>query len=134
LQLFNSYHLLPICVKLFFNVNFDLKQLVERYSYNILLDVITQDYNHLSLCNKYEIMREMLLFFRKRIFLNVSLDKLYNRFHTQVLEYYKALFLPSWCSRMIMFQIKQHLNKYHRKHPNTGKITRNIFTKEAIVC
>ena len=134
LQLMNSCHLLPICIKLFFNVNFDLKQLVERYSYNILLEVITYDYNHMCVCNKYEIMRDMLLHFKKRIFLNVDMDKLYGIFHTQVLDYYKALFLPSWCSRMMMFQLKQYLNNYHKKHPNIGKITRNIFTKEAIVC
>ena len=134
LQLLKSSHILPMCVKLFFNVNFDLKQLIERYSYNILLEVITYDYNQLILCTKYEIMREMLIHFKKRIFLNVAMDKLYNTFHTQVLDYYKALFLPSWCSRMMMFQLKQYLNKYHMKHPNTGKITRNMFTKEAIVC
>ena len=129
-----SSHLLPICIKLFFNVNFNLKELVKRYSYNILLEVITYDYNHMSLCNKYEIMRDMLIHFKKRIFLNVSVDKLYDIFRTQVLDYYKALFLPSWCSRMMMFQLKHNLNTYHKKHPNTGKITRNIFTKEAIVC
>ena len=134
LQLLKSSYILPICIRLFFNVNFDLKKLVDKYSYNILTEVITHEYNQLSLCEKYDVMREMLLHFKKKIFLNVPNEKLYTIFSEQVSNYYKALFLPTWCSNMMMYQLKKYLHIYHRKHPHTGKITRNIFTKEAIVC
>jgi len=112
------------------NVNFDLKWLVERYSYNILIEVITIEYNELSLTEKYNIMKEMIVYFRKRKFLNVPKEHLYKIFKRQVLEYYKALHLPNWCSSMMMYQIKRYITTYHREHPHTGKITQNIFTKE----
>jgi len=134
LQLLRSSHLLPINVKLFFNVNFDLGRLIERYSYNILIEVITHDYNGLCLSAKYCIMRDMLIYFKKRIFLNVSNENLYKLFHKQVLDYYKATYLPTWCSHMMMYQIKRYISVYHKKHPNMGKTTRNIFTDEIIVC
>jgi len=134
LQLLTSSYLLPINVKIFMNVNFDLNKLVERHSYNILVEVITQQFYGLRLSEKYNIMRDMLLYFKKRIFLNRPNEELYSIFGKQVLDYYKATYLPAWCSNVMMYQLKTHFANYHRQHPRMGKLTTSMFTNEVIVC
>jgi hypothetical protein len=121
LQLLQSYYILPIHIKLFMNVNFNLTRMIEKYEFNILNDVIAYDYKEMSLSDKYAIMREMLIYFKKRIYLNVPIEKLYSVFNKHVLEYYKAAYLPSWCSGMILLQLKKQMIAYHKKHPNSGK-------------
>jgi hypothetical protein len=134
LQLLRSLHLLPIHMKLFLNVNFDVTRLIEKYSYNILIEIITDDYNRLTLSSKYSIMRDMFITLKKRIFLNIPNERLYQLFHKQVLDYYKATYLPPWCSRLILYQLKRYIIVYHKKNPNMGKTIRNVFTNEIIVC
>ena len=134
LQLLTSSYVLPINVKIFLNVNFDLNKLVERYSYNMLVEVITRRFYELRLSEKYNIMRDMLLYFKKRVFLNRPNEQLYTIFCKQVLEYYKATYLPTWCSNMMMYQLKRYFTTYHKKHPSMGKMTISMFTNEVIIC
>ena len=133
-QLLHSSYLIPIGIRVFFNVNFDLIRFVDRFSYNIKLDIMNEDYCNLSLNEKYTVMNEMCIYFKKFIFLNVSNDILYNIFKVNVKDYYKASHMPSWISKIMFTQIKKCIMYYHKTHPNIGKIQFNIFTGDPIVC
>ena len=69
LQILSSMYIVPFGIRLFFTVNFDLNKFVDKYSYNILIDVITDGYKKLSTIQKYEIMCEMFIYYKKVIFL-----------------------------------------------------------------
>jgi len=81
---------------------------------------------------KYELMIDMMIYYKKKIFLNVPKEKLFEIFHKQVLEYYKSLYLPDWCSKLIIYQLKNYMNDYHKIHPHFGKIKINTFTNKII--
>lgn len=133
LQMLSSTYIIPPGIRYLFTVNFDLDKFIDKYSYNILLDVISAGYNKMSIHSKYELMRDMFIYYKKKVFLNVPLDKLYQIFHKQVFEYYKSLNMPDWCARLIVFQLREYINTYHKTHPNIGKVKINIFTNMLIV-
>ena len=132
LQMLSSMYIVPYGIRLFFSVGFNLDKFVDKYSYNIQLDVITAGFKKLPIAQKYMAMREMCIYYKKRIFLNVPDKKLYEIFHKQVLEYYKTLYMPDWCAKLIVYQLKTYLNDYHKRHPNIGKMKLNIFTNELV--
>ena len=133
LQMLNSLYIVPYGIRLFFSVGFNLDKFIDKYSYNIQLDVITYGFKKLPMAQKYRMMRDMFIYYKKSIFLNVPDEKLYEIFHKQVLEYYKSLYMPDWCAKLIVYQLKTYLNDYHKKHPNIGKMKINIFTNDLIV-
>jgi hypothetical protein len=132
LQMLSSLYIIPYGIRLFFSVNFDLNKFVEKYSYNIQLEIVTTGFKKLRLYKKHELMREMLGYYKKKVFLNVCDEKLYAIFHKQVLEFYKSLYMPDWCARLIVYQIKTYLHDYHKMHPDFGKLSYNIFTHTLI--
>jgi hypothetical protein len=129
----SSTYIIPPGIRYLFTVNFNLDKFIDKYSYNILLDVISAGYNKLSIHCKHELMRDMFIYYKKKVFLNVPLDKLYQIFNKQVFEYYKSLNMPDWCARLIVFQLREYINTYHKTHPNIGKVKVNIFTNMLIV-
>ena len=48
-QLLHSNYLIPIGIRVFFNVNFDLHQFIDNFSYNIKMDVLNSDYYNMPL-------------------------------------------------------------------------------------
>ena len=128
----SSTYIIPPGIRYLFSVNFNLDKFVDKYSYNILLDVISAGYNKMSILRKYELMRDMFIYYKKKVFLNVPYDKLYAIFHKQVFEYYKSLNMPDWCARLIVFQLREYINTYHKTHPNIGKVKLNVFTNKLI--
>ena len=132
LKIISSTYIIPHAIRYLFSVDFNLDKFLEKYSYNILLDVITAGYKKLSTASKYELMRDMFIYYKRKIFLNVPFDKLYEIFHKQVFEYYKSLNMPEWCAKLIVFKLKDYIHKYHKMHPDIGKINVNIFTNSLI--
>lgn len=132
LQMLSSMYIVPYGIRLFFTVGFNLDKFVDKYSYNIQLDVITYGFKKLSIDKKYKVMREMCIYYKKKVFLNVPDKKLYEIFHKQVLEFYKSLYLPDWCAKLIVYQLKTYLHDYHKMHPNIGKLSFNVFTNSLI--
>ena len=130
LQMLSSLYIIPYGIRIFFSVGFDLNKLIDKFSYNIQVDLINDGFKKLSKHRKYEYMRDMMVYYKKKVFLNVQEDKLYEIFHKQVLEYYKSLYTPDWCARLIVYQLRTHLDAYHRKHPHFGKLNYNIFSNE----
>ena len=132
LQMLSSLYIVPYSIRLFFSVGFNLDKFIDKYSYNIQLDVITAGFKKLTIHKKYEVMREMCIYYKKRVFLNVPNEKLYAIFYKQVLEFYKSLYMPDWCAKLIVYQIKTYLHDYHKTHPNIGKLSFNVFTNSLI--
>ena len=133
-QLSHSDYLIPFGLRMLFHVNFDIDKFMDKNSYNIKLFILNDEYNKISLSSKYHIMKKMIIQCKKRVFLNVSNDILFDIFKEQVKEYFKSLYMPSWCEKMMIIQIKQQLHHYHMYHPNFGKMDYNIFTNKPIVC
>jgi len=133
LQMLSSLYIVPYGIRLFFSVGFNLDKFIDKYSYNIQLDVITNGFKKLPTYKKYDIMRNMCTYYKKKIFLNVPDAKLYSIFYKQVLEYYKSLYMPDWCAKLLVYQLKTCLNDYHKAHPHFGKLSYNVFTNSLIV-
>jgi len=132
LQMLSSTYIIPPGIRYLFSVNFNLDKFIDKYSYNILLDVISAGYNKMPILCKYDLMRDMFIYYKKIVFLNVPCDKLYEIFHKQVFEYYKSLNMPDWCARLIVFQLREYIQTYHKMHPNIGKVKKNMFTNSLI--
>ena len=132
-QLFRSDYLIPIGLRVYFNMNFDIDKFIDRHSYNIKLYILNEAYFTMPINEKYKIMQDMFIKLKKKIFLNISNEKLFDIFKHQVKEYFKVLHMPSWCSKVMLYQIKQNIQCYHKHYPNTGKKINTIFGETVVI-